>query len=555
MHTRSKDKKSTATNPKMLEEDSSHASVCEKSMHSSALKSIASAQEVVPFSKDVALTPMSRQGTSESLQLNQSIVALEPSATDASNSPIHLNYPTPSIQDPNMRSADSIVINTSQNAVAGRITKTTDDARTKISSSTHSISSHSSTSSRTSAKSKRAVFMARLQAQAEINALEEQQAKRRFDYEQKLLEQTRLREEQELKFQHQLTEAKLRAQLNETIAQMQEEEGKTDPFNNPTFSTQLIADNVSNMYRTSFENEKYAGPSINILPASVSSSIINRPTECSNKLNTMQDPIYNVAHASNADPRSSSYPNNKFNPLPPASNGSQTFKPSNCLSYSTCTSAQICKALRPNEHVPLQPQGYTDQSFCTGPENNDFGSTKWRTTPEIITSAPNDFPASRNMRFIARGPGNLSGRAPDWQPAMPALEPAIFRGNPANYCSFVDSFDALISYNVPEPKRKLFYLLQYTSGPANALVKGCQYLPADQGYAEARKLLQQTYGQKFQIDSIVNGPPLHYQDKASLIKFSAELKSCVNTLSGMNYLHKMDNIDVLNKISKRLPSA
>ena len=34
--------------------------------------------------------------------------------------------------------------------------------------------------------------MARLQAQAEINTLEEQQTKRRFDYEQKLLEQTRL---------------------------------------------------------------------------------------------------------------------------------------------------------------------------------------------------------------------------------------------------------------------------------------------------------------------------------------------------------------------------
>ena len=173
MHTRSKDKKSTTTNPKMLEEDSPYASVYENPMHSRALKPIASAQEVVPFSKDVALTPMSKQGTSESLQLNQPIVALEPSDTDASNSRIHSNYPTSSIQDPNMRSADSIVINPSQNAVAERITKTTDDARTRISSSAHLISSHSSTSSRTSAKSKRAVLMARLQAQAEINALEQ----------------------------------------------------------------------------------------------------------------------------------------------------------------------------------------------------------------------------------------------------------------------------------------------------------------------------------------------------------------------------------------------
>ena len=73
--------------------------------------------------------------------------------------------------------------------------------------------------------------MARLQAQAKINALEEQQAKRRFDYEQNLLEQTCLREEQELKFQHQLTEAKFCTQLNETIAQCKQKRRRQ------TFST------------------------------------------------------------------------------------------------------------------------------------------------------------------------------------------------------------------------------------------------------------------------------------------------------------------------------
>ena len=570
MLTRSKAQKFATTNPTVAEEDSVHTNVYEKPMLSSAFKSIASVQEVVTFSKCVDQATMSRQETNESLQSNQCIVALEPSATDQSNNCIRSTYPTPIIQDPNMQIANPIVTKSSPNSVAKKITNTNDDVRTRTSSSIHSSGSRSSTSSRSSAKSKRAMLMARLQAQAEINALEEQQAKRRFDYEQKLLEQTRLREEQELKFQHQLTEAKLRAQLNETIAQMQAEEEKTDPFNNPTSSTQLIADNVSNMFRTSFVNENYAGPSINILPASVSSSMINQPTECSNKLNPIQDPVNNVAHASSADPKNRSYKNVEFNLLPPASNGAQTIKPSNCLSYSTkkegyplsqsCTITQDCRGPWPNECFSAKSQAYTNQSFRIVPENNDFGSTNWQSAPEIITSAPNDVTTSCNRRFNANGSVNPSGRAPDWQPAMPILEPPIFEGNPANYCSFVDSFDALISYNVPEPKRKLFYLLRYTSGSANALVKGCQYLPADQGYAEARKLLQQTYGQKFQIaktciDSIVNGPPLHYQDKASLVKFSAELKSCVNTLIGMNYLHKMDNIDVLNKISKCLPSA
>ena len=48
--------------------------------------------------------------------------------------------------------------------------------------------------------------------------------------------------------------------------------------------------------------------------------------------------------------------------------------------------------------------------------------------------------------------------------SIPTLEPEIFNDNPANYHSFIDAFDALISFNVPGPKRKLYFLLQHTTG-------------------------------------------------------------------------------------------
>ena len=159
-------------------------------MLSRVFKSIASAQEVVTFSKCVDQTTMSRQRTKESLQPNQ--VALEPSATNEINGRIYSIYPTPSIQNPIMRTSDSIVMKTSSNAIVERITNTNDDGRTRMSFSAHLSGSRSSASLRTSAKLKKAVLMVRLQAQAEINALQEQQARRRFHYEQKLLEQTRL---------------------------------------------------------------------------------------------------------------------------------------------------------------------------------------------------------------------------------------------------------------------------------------------------------------------------------------------------------------------------
>jgi len=40
--------------------------------------------------------------------------------------------------------------------------------------------------------------------------------------------------------------------------------------------------------------------------------------------------------------------------------------------------------------------------------------------------------------------------------ASAVLEPMVFDGNPANYCSFVDSFDALICPVVLDHKQRLF---------------------------------------------------------------------------------------------------
>ena len=75
------------------------------------------------------------------------------------------------------------------------------------------------------------------------------------------------------------------------------------------------------------------------------------------------------------------------------------------------------------------------------------------------------------------------------QDLAPSLEPPVFDGNPMNYLNFVDAFDSLIAYIVPDPKRRLYFLIQYTKGPAHALVQGCQYMPEESGYNKARELL------------------------------------------------------------------
>ena len=53
---------------------------------------------------------------------------------------------------------------------------------------------------------------------------------------------------------------------------------------------------------------------------------------------------------------------------------------------------------------------------------------------------------------------------------------------------------------------------------------------------------------------IVKGPVLSERDHRSLVKFSADFTSCLNTLEGLESLDRMDNMDVDTKMMYRLPS-
>ena len=142
--------------------------------------------------------------------------------------------------------------------------------------STKSKGSRSSKRSLKSAKVKMAVTLSRLKSQADIHALEmqqcqkrakyeqeqlaqscrreEQERQKRAKYEQEQLVQTCSREEQERRFQHQLAELKLNAELNEAIAEasVYEEEAQLEvpsplPTNPKTVSTLLQYPEPSNV--------------------------------------------------------------------------------------------------------------------------------------------------------------------------------------------------------------------------------------------------------------------------------------------------------------------
>ena len=134
-------------------------------------------------------------------------------------------------------------------------------------------------------------------------------------------------------------------------------------------------------------------------------------------------------------------------------------------------------------HEPTVPQ---TQWVTNSPPVDYFSATRPavniipRTQPSPDRELGSTFSqlADDFKEFMHSNPNNLSNFNTSLQnvlvlpSATPVLESEVFDGNPANYRKFIDAFDALITFNVPEPRRRLFYLLRYTKGPAYSLVVG-----------------------------------------------------------------------------------
>ncbi|CAB3997294.1 PREDICTED: uncharacterized protein LOC107342904, partial [Paramuricea clavata] len=143
---------------------------------------------------------------------------------------------------------------------------------------------------------------------------------------------------------------------------------------------------------------------------------------------------------------------------------------------------------------------------------------------------------------------------------LPQPSMSIFSGNPIDYCDFIRSFEHLIESKTTSPSARLYYLIQHTSGSVQELMRSCLSMHEDKGYAEARKLLKERYGQNYRIAAahvqrLIEGPPIKNEDGTALQQFSVQLTSCTNTLEKIGYLDKLNNSDNLKKIIDRLPYA
>ena len=295
-----------------------------------------------------------------------------------------------------------------------------------------------------------------------------------------------------------MTEVRIRAEINETQAVIDAEEHQT-----------LSADNQITVSNFLTERSQHVNIGDEVPgPSKISESVLCRPS-IDNVISTSAFRV-NTKIASSALPKCNPRENVMLKPnvtkgTEPVQNGTPSYMPSQFIRHPAAPFQSFTNpADATHEPTVAQNQWVTnsqpvDYFSATKPATNTIPGTQL--TPDRELGSAFSQPADGFKEFMHANPNNLSNFNTPPQnvvvlpSATPVLEPKVFDGNPANYRNFIDAFDALITFNVPEPRRRLFYLLRYTKGPAHSQVKGCQYMDD----TKARELLQQTFGQKFQV--------------------------------------------------------
>ena len=111
-----------------------------------------------------------------------------------------------------------------------------------------------------------------------------------------------------------------------------------------------------------------------------------------------------------------------------------------------------------------------------------------------------------------------------------------FDGEPNNYHYFISTFNEAVERKVKDPVGRLTRLIQSTSGEAHELIKYCIQERPEEGYAHAKRLLKEQYGNSHRVASayikdIQEWPFLREGNSADYRKFYRFLVKCSTLLN------------------------
>ena len=146
-----------------------------------------------------------------------------------------------------------------------------------------------------------------------------------------------------------------------------------------------------------------------------------------------------------------------------------------------------------------------------------------------------------------------------WQKAAAEVGMEVFDDDFLDFNYFVSIFWEFGGTKLEDPKGRLIWLMQYTSGKAKDLVKNCIYLPSEVEDRETMRIRHKGYGDPHKIlaayrKEIKEWPAVTAGDAAGFARFFNFLVKCKSLLVENKTNNLINNPDIICRLSSKFPT-
>ena len=141
---------------------------------------------------------------------------------------------------------------------------------------------------------------------------------------------------------------------------------------------------------------------------------------------------------------------------------------------------------------------------------------------------------------------------------LPGPEPSVFTGDPLKYPGWKVDFTMLIEQRKIPSAERIHYLKKYLGGTAKEAVENFFLISSDNAYDEAKKLLDERFGDPYIVgsafrDKLEKWPKIAPRDSKALQKFADFAKQCQTAMHSIGTLKCLDDDRENRKFLSKLP--
>lgn len=140
--------------------------------------------------------------------------------------------------------------------------------------------------------------------------------------------------------------------------------------------------------------------------------------------------------------------------------------------------------------------------------------------------------------------------------SLPPRQIPTFEGDPLQYRAFIKAFEQGVEEKAGRADC-LYYLEEFTGGQPE-LVCSCQHMAPERGYAVAKGLLQEHFGNQYKIAAAYMGKAFAWQtikseDGKALQAYALFLRGCCNVMEALQDMQELDMPVHMRAIISKLP--